>query len=133
MSELLQRATDSSDNSGETSKGRFSVGLVAVAVTSSIIASTCCVVPLVLVLLGITGAWMVNLTAMRPLTPVFFGIALGALAWAGYLLFRPVAACSTTDGLACEDTRRTTRRIYMAGALFVGLLLLFPLIAPMFY
>src|SRR5690349_9701847 len=101
MSDTTRRKSFSPESDGDASMKRLSIGLVAVAVTSSIIASTCCVIPLVLVLLGITGAWMVNLTSLRPLTPVFVGITLVALAWAGYLVFRPAAQCSYQDGEAC--------------------------------
>ena len=108
--------------------------MIALAVVSSLIASTCCVLPLVLVLAGITGAWMVNLTSLQPYTPAFTVIALGALAWAGYLVFlKPAKACAYPDGAACDTTRRFTRWIFLASALFIGALLSFPLIAPYFY
>ncbi|WP_019140085.1 mercuric transporter MerT family protein [Noviherbaspirillum massiliense] len=133
MSDTMRQPSFSPVPAEDSSRKRLSLGLVAVAVASSVIASTCCVIPLVLVLLGITGAWMVNLTALRPLTPVFVGVALLALAWAGYLVFRPAAQCSYPDGAACDRTRRITKRIYLASAVFIGLLLLFPVIAPIFY
>lgn len=117
----------------EATQKRLSLGLVAVAVASSVIASTCCVIPLVLVLLGITGAWMVHLTSLRPLTPLFVGVTLGALLWAGYLIFRPTVRCSYPEGAACDATRRVTKRIYLASAAFIALLLLFPFAAPYFY
>ena len=104
--------------------------LMAVAVVSTILASTCCVLPLVLVLAGVTGAWMSNLVALKPVTPLFEALALGAIAWAGYLVLRPARAC---DADACETTRPVTRRIFIGCALFVALLLGFPLIAPLFY
>lgn len=112
---------------------RRGLGLLAVAVASSLIASTCCVVPLLLVLAGITGAWMVHLTSFQPATPVFVGVALVSLGWAGYLIFRPAAACSYPQGAACETTRPAMKWIFLACALFIALLLLFPLFAPYFY
>ena len=112
---------------------RRGLGLLAVALASSLIASTCCVIPLVLVLAGITGAWMVHLTSFQPATPVFIGVALVSLGWAGYLIFRPAAACSYPQGTACETTRPLMKGIFLACALFIALLLLFPLFAPYFY
>jgi hypothetical protein len=73
--------------------------LIAFAVLASILASTCCVLPLVLVLVGITGAWMVHLTALKPLAPYAIALTLGALGWAGWLLFRPAALCLRRPGL----------------------------------
>ena len=106
--------------------------LLAFAVLASLLASTCCVLPLVLVLVGITGAWMVHLTALKPLTPYAIALTLGALGWAGLLLFRPAAACAVEDP-ACGTIRPVMRRLYAACAVFIALLLGFPLIAPLFY
>jgi mercuric ion transport protein len=109
------------------------LGWLAFAVVSSLIASTCCVLPLALVLVGITGAWMSNLVALKPITPVFIALSVATLAWSGYLVFRPAKACAPTQGSACETTRPLMRRIYIGCALFIAALLMFPLIAPVFY
>ena len=39
-------------------------------------ASVCCVGPLVLLALGIGGAWIGNLTALQPYRPLFIGLTL---------------------------------------------------------
>ncbi len=107
-------------------------GLIAFAALAAILASTCCVLPLVLVLVGITGAWMVHLTALKPLTPYAIALTLGALGWAGWLLFRPAATCAVDDP-ACATSRPAMRRLFVGVALLIALLLGFPLIAPLFY
>ena len=111
---------------------RKASGLLAFAVLASLLASTCCVLPLALVLVGITGAWMVHLTALKPLTPYAIALTLGALGWAGWLLFRPAASCAMDDQ-DCATTRPAMRRMFVACAVFIALLLCFPLIAPLFY
>lgn len=123
-------ARRSADGTGATDRkaGR----LIAVAVLASLLASTCCVVPLALVLVGVTGAWMANLQALKPVTPYAIALTVGALAWAGWLVFRPARACDMADG-DCATTRPLMRRVFIACALFVALLLGFPLIAPLFY
>jgi mercuric ion transport protein len=113
-------------------QNRLGLGLIGVAVTSTLLASTCCVLPLVLVLVGIGGAWMVNLTALRPYTAPFVIVALIALTAAGYLVFRPTQACAP-DGTNCDGPRRTTQKIFVACAIFIAVLLLFPFAAPLFY
>ncbi|MBL4872564.1 MAG: hypothetical protein JKY41_04030 [Rhodobacteraceae bacterium] len=40
-------------------------------------ASACCVVPLILFSLGISGAWISNLTALAPYKPIFITITFG--------------------------------------------------------
>lgn len=115
------------------SESKLSLRLMGVAIVSAIVASTCCVIPLLLVLVGITGAWMVNLTALKPLTPFFTAIAIAAIAWAGYLIYRPSTPCATQDEAGCDTVRPSTRKIFFACAVFIVLLLSFPLIAPLFY
>jgi len=136
------------DSTDEQAPPKLSLGLLLVAVTSSLLASTCCLFPLVLVLLGITGAWMVHLTVLKPWVPLLTVIALVALVGSGYLLFRPVTSCTVPDdvsnnvssavsgavsGDACVDSRRVAQRIYLVSGLLVSGLLLFPVVAPIFY
>ncbi len=49
--------------------------LVAGSLTA-IGASVCCVGPLVLLALGISGAWITNLAALEPYRPIFIGLTL---------------------------------------------------------
>jgi mercuric ion transport protein len=107
-------------------------GLIALALLSSLLASTCCVLPLVLVLAGVTGAWIANLQALKPFTPYAIALTVGALGWAGWLVLRPAQTCAREDA-ACATTRPLMRRIWLVCALFIALLLGFPLIAPLFY
>ncbi len=45
------------------------------AVISAVAASACCIGPLLLVMLGIGGAWAGSLTVMEPFRPYFLGAA----------------------------------------------------------
>lgn len=75
----------SEPNNGRTAL--FAGGLAA------ILASTCCLGPLVLITLGFSGAWIGNLTALEPYRPIFIGVALVALFFAWRRIYRPVQAC----------------------------------------
>ena len=46
---------------------------------AAILASTCCLGPLVLVALGFSGAWIGNLTVLEPYRPIFIGAASVAI------------------------------------------------------
>ena len=50
-------------------------GALAAGGLAALLASTCCLGPLVLVTLGFGGAWIGNLTALEPYRPVFLGAA----------------------------------------------------------
>ena len=49
---------------------------------AAILASTCCLGPLMLVALGFSGAWIGNLTMLEPYRPFFIGTALVAMVFA---------------------------------------------------
>jgi mercuric ion transport protein len=62
-------------------------------------ASTCCIVPLILFSLGISGAWIGNLTALEPYKPIFIAVTLGFLGYGYWLVYRKPKVC--VDGAAC--------------------------------
>ncbi|EQD52224.1 Mercuric transport protein MerT, partial [mine drainage metagenome] len=68
-------------------KSRSGRGALAVGGLAAILASTCCLGPLVLVMLGVSGAWIGNLTVLEPYRPIFLGVALLALLLAGRRIF----------------------------------------------
>ena len=80
----------------DPSNGR---GALAAGGLAAILASTCCLGPLVLITLGFSGAWIGNLTALEPYRPIFIGVALVALFFAWRRIFRPARACAPDDGL----------------------------------
>ena len=109
----------------DTSSSRNSSGWALVTGAAAAIgASLCCVVPLVLVSLGISGAWLANLTALEPYRPWFAISAVAALAFAGWRLYGPGSRCE--DDRVCADPcvlRRRRRVLWMAVAVIVPLLL----------
>ncbi len=73
---------------------------VPAAVGAGVLASACCTVPLLLVTLGVGGAWVSSFTALEPFRPYFIAAALGMLAYAGYREYRnargPQCDCEVT-------------------------------------
>lgn len=105
----------------------FASGLAA------ILASTCCLGPLVLVALGFSGAWIGNLTALEPYRPLFLGTALLALFFAGRRIFRPAQVCKPGEVCAIPQVRATYKLIFWVVALLVLVALGFPYVMPFFY
>jgi mercuric ion transport protein len=76
--------------------------LAAGGVIGALAASSCCIVPLALFALGISGAWIGNLTALAPYQPIFFAATAGFLGVGYYLVYRlPRAAC---DDRTCAQS-----------------------------
>lgn len=100
------------------------------AAIAAVGASICCVVPLVLVLLGVSGAWIANLTALDAWRPWFSAVTLVCLAVAFWNLYGPSSRCRREG--ACVDARvlSVRRRWLWWATLVIGLLLLFPYYIP---
>ncbi|MCR6496511.1 mercuric ion transporter MerT [Thermomonas sp. S9] len=100
---------------------------------AAILASTCCLGPLVLITLGVSGAWIGNLAVLEPYRPLFIGIALLAMLFAYRRIFRPVQACAPGAACAVPQVRSTYRRIFWIVAALVVIALGFPYVMPLFY
>lgn len=106
---------------------------LAGGVLAAIVASLCCVGPLVLLALGVSGAWIANLTALEPYRPIFIGIMLVFLGLAFRSLYLVPRAC--TPGTPCADPRtlRNQRIVFWVVSALLAILIAVPWVAPLFY
>jgi len=100
---------------------------------AAILASTCCFGPLVLITLGVSGAWISNLTLLEPYQPLFIGAAVVALFFAYGRIWRPAADCTPGQVCALPSVNRSYKVLFWIVVALVILALGFPLIAPWFY
>lgn len=114
----------------ELEKGR---GALAAGGIAAMLASTCCLGPLVLIALGVSGAWIGNLTLLEPYRPIFIGAALVALFVAWRSIFRPARACGPGEPCAAARVRTAYRLVFWIVAALVVLALAFPYVLPLFY
>ena len=109
------------------------IGTLLVGGLAAILASTCCLGPLVLITLGFSGAWIANLTVLEPYRPVFIGVALVMLLVAWRRIWRPSTVCAPGEVCASPLVRRSYRALYSAVGVLVAIALAFPYVAPWFY
>ena len=107
-------------------------GSVLAGVAAAIGASACCAGPLLLVILGVGGAWGSRLVALEPLQPYFVAAALTFFGFAFYRLYRQ-EACAPDEVCAVSAVRRRQRVIFWIVSAFAAILMSFPLYAPLFY
>lgn len=100
---------------------------------AALLASTCCVGPLLLITLGFSGAWMSKLAALQPYQPIFIGAAAVALFFAGKRIWRPVARCAAGEVCALPRVRLAYQLLFVGVCALLLMALVFPLIAPLFY
>ena len=108
-------------------------GALFVGGLAAVLASTCCLGPLVLVVLGVSGAWIGNLTKLEPYRLYFVGGAVIALLFAWRRIFRPVEACEPGQVCAAPQTRRVYKMLFGIVSLLVFIALVFPYLIRFFY
>lgn len=108
---------------------------LAVAALAGIGASLCCAGPLALVTLGVSGAWISNLTLLEPYRWIFAALALGSMGYAWRQIYRAPAAVQCEPGAVCGSpgANRAYRALFWSVAALVLAALAFPYLAPLLY
>lgn len=111
-------------------KGWLAVG----GVLGAFLASVCCIVPLVLVTLGVSGAWIGNLTVLEPYKPYFVAVTL-ALIGMGFwhVYFKPKPTCADGSYCARPESSRLTKTALWLATILVLLAITINFWAPLFY
>src|SRR5881396_3784588 len=107
--------------------------MAAGGLIGALAASSCCILPLALFGLGVSGAWIGNFTRLAPYQPWFIAATMAFLGYGYWLVYRSSrAACA--DGDACA--RPLPNRIVKAGLILATILVVaalgFDFIAPLF-
>jgi mercuric ion transport protein len=106
--------------------------LAAGGILAALGASSCCVLPFALFTLGVSGAWIGNLTALAPYQSLFLALALACLA-AGFVVVyrRPKAVCGEGSVCARPVSDRIAKAGLWGGTVLVVVAIAFPYIAPL--
>src|SRR5579863_4777106 len=109
-------------------------GLASVGgILAALAAASCCVVPFALFTLGISGAWISNLTALEPYQPIFAAVTFGFLGYGFYLVYRkPKVACADGSYCAKPSSGRIAKIGLWTATVLVIVALGFPKLAPLF-
>lgn len=83
-------------------------------------ASSCCILPVVLFSLGISGAWIGNFTQLAPYKPYFIAATIG-LVGTGYWLVHHASKLACADGATCAQPlpNRIVRIVLIAATALV--------------
>jgi mercuric ion transport protein len=108
-------------------------GFLIAGILSAVGASICCVGPLVLLALGVSGAWIGSLSALEPYRPIFIGLTLLFLGFAFYRLYLVRPACVPESTCANPRTLKNQRVAFWIVTILVLGLISVPWFAPLFY
>ena len=100
----------------------------------AVLASSCCLGPLVLITLGASGAWIGNLTALKAYQPVFVPVTLAFLGFGFWQVYgQSTRSCDDDSYCAIPASDRLIKIVLWVATVLVGLALSVDLWAPFFY
>src|SRR5262249_18297265 len=109
----------------DVANGRGAIALAAAGILGAVTASSCCLLPLVLVRVGVSGAWIGNFMALAAYQPYIALITLTALGYGFYSVYwRAPPLC---EGEAWE---RPPRPVVKSGLWLGAMLILSALLVP---
>ena len=106
--------------------------MAAGSIVGGLAASSCCILPLVLFSIGVSGAWIGNFTQLAPYQPYFIEATIAFLSYGYWLVYRSSkVACA--DGEACA--RPMPNRLVKFGLILATVLVIaargFDFLAPL--
>jgi len=104
---------------------------IAATLLGALAMTSCCILPLALVSLGVTGVFIGKLGALYQYHWYFLAFASAALAYGFWKAYRPVTTDTCADGTCARPLNRTLMRSVMWGSLVVVIVAVaFQYIAP---
>jgi mercuric ion transport protein len=107
--------------------------MAAGGLLGALAASSCCILPLVLFSLGVSGAWIGNFTQLAPYQPYFIAATICFLGYGYWLVYRS-SKLACADGEVCA--RPLPNRIAKTGLILATILVVaalgFDFLAPLF-
>ena len=103
-------------------------------VIGAVLASTCCIVPLVLITLGASGAWIGNLRALEDYQPIFVVLTLSFLAAGFWQVYgKSDRTCDDDSVCATPKSEMIVKGALWVATILIALSLTVDLWAPIFY
>ena len=107
--------------------------MAAGGMLGALAASSCCILPLVLFSLGVSGAWIGNFTRLAPYQPYFIAATLLFLGYGYWLVYRSgTRACEEGEACARPLPNRIIKASLILATILVAAALGLDFIAPFF-
>ena len=108
--------------------------LAAGGLLGAVAASSCCILPLALFSVGVSGAWIGNLTQLAPYQPIFIAITAAALGYGYWLVYRSSkVACVAGESCGSVKSNRLVKFGLVLATVLVVAAIGFDFIAPLIF
>lgn len=117
-----------------TSSPNRKKGLAATGgVVGAVLASSCCIGPLVAISLGASGPWIGKLTALKTYQPLFVALTVVLLGYGFWRVYGPQKKSCDDNSCASATSDRVVKVALWAATILVVLSLTTDFWAPIFY
>ena len=96
----IDQSPDLADRTRAPLRGTGQKLAAAGGIIGALLASTCCILPLALLSIGVSGAWIGNFTRLAPYQPFFTAATLACLGTGYWLVYRS-SKLACADGVVC--------------------------------
>ncbi len=100
-------------------------------ILGAIAASSCCIAPLVLFSVGVSGAWIGNLTALAPYQPYFIAATLACLGYGYWLVYRRNKIACAEAACARRLPNHIVKAVLVLATILVAGAIAFDVFAPL--
>lgn len=131
MSQGLNISKGQREDTSAIEPGKSKELLAFGGVIGAILSASCCVLPLALFSIGVSGAWMGNLTQLAPYQPIFVGIAILFLGTGYWKVYRkPKAVCDDDSYCASPKSDRLVKVVLWLSTALITIAISFPYYTP---
>lgn len=120
-------STDSAEAS-DTVRGRIAAAIASLL--AGLAASSCCLLPVILLTLGVGGAWIGTLVRLAPLQPYFIATTVACLGIGCWLVYRSRVACAHDATCRTPVGDRLVKSVLVLATVLVVLAVGFNILAP---
>ncbi len=117
-------------SAGRPPEDRKTRPAAAGGIFGALAASSCCIIPLILFSLGVSGAWIGTLTALAPYKPIFITITLGFLGYGFWMVYRTPKACAASSSCVRPLPNRLVKAALWGATLLITIAIFWNPIAP---
>jgi len=125
-----QTSTPPAEMSDEREKSELPKGTLLAGIVTGIAASICCIGPLLLLTLGVSGSWIGSLSAFEPYRPVFIAVTLLFLGLAFRKLYLVPQSCQVDKPCSLPANLRRQRITFWIVSIAVLATMGFPWYGP---
>jgi len=119
--------------SERTRANKTGLWLLIAGTLTAVGASACCVIPLILLTLGIGGSWLSSLSLLEPYRPLFIGATVLLLSFAFHRIYLAPRVCDPGSSCAQRNVIKRPRLAFWIAATLAFGLIAVPWLLPLFY